>query len=250
MTLPFVAHRKKVRDAMGAAQEPNLAQLFYRCLHPVGDQKQALAAEFVKVANDVMKSRQLLLPAIQERQEERLTALSNSFTVGSFSAAVSWRLLIGASVGRVWDMGLQLHPLYGVPFLPSSAIKGMLAHYAEEENHDRGVRKSIFGLLDQRGGTIFFDAFCLPGAAVYFEEDVINPHYPKYYRDGVSAPADYCDPIPVKFVAIAGGVKFKFRYAAQASDEPKLKQWLQEALKDYGIGAKTRVGYGRFSSFA
>lgn len=235
MSLPFIEHRKKIVAALpGSVNQCNLALLLYRYLHPKNEsQQQTLAAEFVLAANKVSKASAQILCAIQERQSEQLKVLaSNGYKSGGFQATISWRLLIGASVGRVWDIGLQLHPLYGLPFLPASAIKGMFAHYAEEENIH---------------SVIFLDAFCLPTTQDTFEEDIINTHYPQYYRDGISPPADYCDPVPVKFVAIAGGVTFRFRYAVQGGHE--LKPLLQGALETFGIGAKTRVGYGRFSKF-
>jgi CRISPR type III-B/RAMP module RAMP protein Cmr6 len=126
----------------------------------------------------------------------------------------------------------------------------MLAHYVEEFHPgEKQWRRRVFGDENKLGEVLFFDAFPRPNARL-FEADVINKHYPEYYEpenpSKVQAPADYWEPEPVQFLGVAAGVEFVIRCAAR--DEgllPNLDQWIVDAFGEYGIGAKTRVNYGR-----
>lgn len=119
---------------------------------------------------------------------------------------------------------------------------------------------------ERQGNLIFFDAF--PTHAPTIKEDIMNPHYPDYYRDG-KAPADYQSPVPVMFLTVEK-TTFQFiigfnplpgmeevkvsgpiarQLSAKDSELTLLeagKKWLIKALSEHGIGAKTAVGYGFF----
>jgi CRISPR-associated protein Cmr6 len=78
----------------------------------------------------------------------------------------------------------------------------------------------------------------------------MNPHYPKYYSEG-QLPADWQNPVPIKFLTIED-TKFAFYLASKIKDDPdkkllnEAKELLFEAIKNYGVGAKTSLGYGIF----
>ena len=121
---------------------------------------------------------------------------------------------------------------------------------------------------ERRGSLLFFDAF--PTHAPQIKEDIMNPHYPKYYTGG-EAPADYQSPVPIPFLTVEN-TTFQFLLGfkplpgmekATASgpiakqlgaNDGELsllevgKRWLIKALTEHGIGAKTAVGYGFFQS--
>lgn len=64
-----------------------------------------------------------------------------------------WRLVAGTATNPALESGFHLHPLWGVPFLPGSSVKGLLHHYAE----DWAVRSA-----ERIGGELRAEAF--PGA--------------------------------------------------------------------------------------
>lgn len=64
-----------------------------------------------------------ILTTIAERQADA-ERLADS-TVRSLSATVDDRLLIGTGLPNQLETGLLLHPLYGVPYIPASTIKGI-----------------------------------------------------------------------------------------------------------------------------
>ena len=45
-----------------------------------------------------------------------------------------WRLIVGWGDNPTMESGLTLHHLYGFPYIPGSAVKGMLHHFAEMES--------------------------------------------------------------------------------------------------------------------
>lgn len=111
----------------------------------------------------------------------------------------------------------------------------------------------------RQGKIVFFDAF--PCAEPALEVDIMNPHYGDYYKekpkDAKVAPADYLDPKPIPFLtvgkqAVRSKEALKFQFVLGCRQNSKEDQdllatavkWLQQALSEQGIGAKTAVGYG------
>lgn len=48
-------------------------------------------------------------------------------------ATTAWRMMVGWATNPSLEVGLSLDPLYGFPFIPGSAVKGLLHRVAEEE---------------------------------------------------------------------------------------------------------------------
>jgi len=103
---------------------------------------------------------------------------------------------------------------------------------------------------ENKGKVQFFDAF--PTRTPKVVPDLMNPHYAPYYSgDGKVPPADYHYPIPIFFLTVDKKTVFQF---ILGSKYPEWKswiiggrniiEWLDHALENHGIGAKTAVGYG------
>jgi CRISPR-associated protein Cmr6 len=113
--------------------------------------------------------------------------------------------------------------------------------------------RNIFGTQEREGLIIFFDAF--PDSEklnTFLELDIMNPHYQEYYLGSPKGPGDWLQPNPVIFLSVPTGVTFSFAVAHRNSEGKKLlgktNTLLKEALKEFGVGAKTALGYGRFDS--
>jgi CRISPR-associated protein Cmr6 len=112
--------------------------------------------------------------------------------------------------------------------------------------------RKIFGTQSYEGAIIFFDAFpnykCLNGNPI-LELDIMNPHYQPYYQHG-EAPGDWHSPTPIFFLTVPKDVTFQFAIAPRNDDGKELigkaKEILRSALMEFGVGAKTSLGYGRF----
>lgn len=122
----------------------------------------------------------------------------------------------------------------------------------------------------RRGRVRFYDAY--PSEPPVVERDIMNPHYRDYYMNA-DAPTDDQDPTPIYFLTVRE-TSFTFWLsqdtgATSLSDIPDYQQspvyqstpedsrgslldiashWLKRTLTEYGLGAKTSVGYGYFTS--
>jgi CRISPR-associated protein Cmr6 len=179
----------------------------------------------------------------------------------SFELSVSDKLVIGLGAASVYEVSITLHHIYGLPYIPASTIKGSLRSYLITEFFDKKEERAletdwfqaVFGTETKRGGVYFFDAFA-PKGNFSIHKDIMNSHYPNYYS-GSKPPTDTQNPNPVKFFAIRGrfnfffGVKKDFKLQIGKKEISVLqfvKSQLQNSLKQFGIGAKTSVGYGYF----
>jgi CRISPR-associated protein Cmr6 len=217
-----------------------------------------------------------LLKTLQERIEHWIKNIGNNLE--KFEAETSWRLVIGLGASHPQETSLTLHHIYGIPYIPGSAIKGVTRHWAvlkfaeemsksENIKFEKAIEKvskalengekmdlkvedlefnqliEIFGTQKQQGKVIFFDAY--PVGEIKLKIDIMNPHYPKYYSEG-QPPADWQSPVPIKFLTVED-TKFQFYLVSKNEDLlKKSSDLLKEALKYHGIGAKTALGYGIF----
>ncbi|RLG58464.1 MAG: type III-B CRISPR module RAMP protein Cmr6 [Candidatus Hydrothermarchaeota archaeon] len=167
---------------------------------------------------------------------------------------LNWRLVINLGAASVYETSLLFHRNYSIPYIPGSAVKGVTNHYAimlrEEGKITNEEYVQIFGSQDKKGEAIFFDALPLMGGEKdVIVLDVMNVHYPDYYRDesGRTPPGDWMNPNPIFFLAVEKGTRFRFALASKDKDlAEKTKELLKEALEKIGIGAKTSAGYGYF----
>jgi CRISPR type III-B/RAMP module RAMP protein Cmr6 len=177
-----------------------------------------------------------------------------------FHATTDWHLAIGLNNQAALEASLTLHPLYGIPLIPASALKGLCRTYVTSEIAEHASKKieeddqtiqRVFGSPTQSGTVMFFDAIPFEGRAT-FALDIINVHYPDYYTRG-KAPTNDQRPNPVLFLTVTDTI-FTFALAPrnlkgeeQQEDVTIVSRWLQEALQDYGVGGKTSAGYGYFT---
>ena len=170
------------------------------------------------------------------------------------------------------ENGFTWHPTLGMPYLPGSAVKGLVRALVETayEGADKAeVLRRWFGteekgdVAEASGCFIFFDA--LPVAPCELLPEVMTPHMGKWYEKGGkdpcaadTQPGDWHSPVPVGYL-VARGLQLQFaiapRAGAIAADrlETELANvWraLDHALEWMGAGAKTAIGFGRIQSEA
>jgi CRISPR-associated protein Cmr6 len=139
------------------------------------------------------------------------------------------------------------------------------------------IHKILFGTQEFKGLLIFLDSYPEINKETnkennnfgIFELDVMTPHYQKYYTEN-QIPGDWENPNPITFLTVKKGIPFEFnvlidKHRLQEIEENKIipknvieklknyeylrnkvKRWLELALKEFGVGAKTRLGYGIF----
>lgn len=177
-----------------------------------------------------------------------------------------WHFATGLGNPHPVENGFLWHPTLGVPYLPGAAVKGLVRAYAEQwdDSIERERLRAWFGteakgdVPEQAGELIFFDA--LPVGSITLAQDVMTPHYDKWYEQGgeitdpakqpEKVPADWHDPVPVPFLVVKKAC-FVFAIAPRRREFqneviPALEA-LEKALDWLGAGAKTAVGYGRMT---
>ncbi|SUB89529.1 CRISPR type III-B/RAMP module RAMP protein Cmr6 [Porphyromonas macacae] len=153
---------------------------------------------------------------------------------------------------EVYNLGMYFDYTSGLPVIPGSSIKGMLRSAIEEWDflanyeHNNGVtREEIidkvfvgkeYSIYDR---DIFFDAIPIKVDNKLFGEDYITPH---------SKPLK--NPNPIRFLRVNPGVTYQFRFILKDHGEKLTVDFKTKLFKaiicDFGLGAKTNVGYGQF----
>jgi len=191
---------------------------------------------------------------------ERTKILASALSVESpicFEFKLLDKLAIGIGEESPYDdlLLMTLHPLYGLPYLPATAIKGMLLSYYEQTDKIKEEeRNKLFGSKKDASQLVFFDTFPKEND-FQIDFDVFTPHYGDYYGGkGTVAPTDDQDTKVITFPCVKNGrngKKTSFDVYIACRDEKLGQQYsetlysgLEEAFRFYGIGAKTALGYG------
>jgi CRISPR type III-B/RAMP module RAMP protein Cmr6 len=216
---------------------------------PVGGRVKKPAVDWICAG----QQRAVSSPGMQQSDLEVLTMRLRS------------RMMVNHSGGVMENATLALHPHFGTPFIPGSAVKGIARHTAwcdwkDADNDDQSIYMKliadVFGFptgdrgLDgqlkaagitsaQSGAVAFLPAHCVGTATL--EADIVNSHESR-------------KPIPVFFPAVAANTEFLFRLLPLKRKTHNEKDtivefactWLRRGLREHGAGAKTRAGYGWF----
>jgi CRISPR-associated protein Cmr6 len=165
------------------------------------------------------------------------------------------RMYLGMGEASPLEAGITLHHTYGVPYIPGSAIKGVVSHYAHEIGLEENIREILFGKEASRtnkqdsgasGYIIFNDAWWVPKGKALAPE-MITVHATKYYANkGNDAPhPDFESPNPNPQIAVQGS--FLFSVEGDNNWAEKAIQLLARTMENRGVGAKSASGYGYFN---
>ena len=160
------------------------------------------------------------------------------------------RFVTGLGRSHPVENGFAWHPTLGTPYLAGSSVKGLVRAWATtdaEPRPDPGTLGRRLGSPGKAGTVCFLDA--APIAPVRLEADVMTPHYAGWNAE--DPPGDWRSPNPIPFLTTAGGMSFLFGIIpfrlSSDDDLDVVSGWLRSALENAGGGAKTAVGYGRFT---
>ena len=193
-----------------------------------------------------------LLAEFAQRQLELVKSLGGDCV----TLVTESRFATGLGREHPIENGFAWHPALGAPYLAGSGVKGLLRAFIRQWEKDGASRaEEIFGPEDSSctGKVICFDA--MPPHPVRLEADVMTPHYGPYYEsttNEIKPPGDWYSPTPIPYLVVAAGQAFQFAFAPRTTANKALVSqaiaWLRDALYWLGAGAKTAVGYGRFTS--
>jgi CRISPR-associated protein Cmr6 len=202
----------------------------------------------------------------------RETANENHFARW-FGQLDGTRLFIGLGMAHVLETQVCRHPVYGIPYIPGSALKGLTRakakKYADKDEYgmNQGIVNILFGpdcndpknpdIEADTGYLIFHDAWWVPGGEEGGSEDkpyvpeIVTVHAVEYYKNqGKGAPPhpDMESPNPNQQLAVQGSFYFVIEGVPQWA---KLgRKFLTLALEADGIGGKVAAGYGYFEEEA
>lgn len=194
---------------------------------------------------------------ICKRQEENIKAMG--IQSKRFILKPDWRIIVGLGGESVYETSITLHHIYGFPYIPGQAIKGVCRNYVINnfyDNEECALKckdfRDVFGgeekkeLKGTEGCVNFYDA--LPVSPPKIVPDIMNPHYSEYYSsNGEKVPADYCEPNIIPFLTVEN-TDFQFILGLKLGKSINIlnraKKWAINALTESGIGAKTSQGYG------
>lgn len=204
-----------------------------------------------------------------DEQKEYMIANSTYYDLIEITAKTKTPLITGIGQSHPTEVGITLDYNLGIPYIPASTIKGLLrftttiqslndieknkVHEDKEGKFfifDTDIQEVsyYFGGQENSGNIIILDAY--PKEVPDLDIDIMNPHYSKYYQDD-KPPADYLEPIPIKFLLVKKDTEFIFRilvYKNNRGTELKnIKDILTKTLTEEGIGAKKSLGYGLFN---
>ncbi|RCV66123.1 CRISPR-associated protein Cmr6 [Methanophagales archaeon] len=209
--------------------------------------------EKLKPAVDAISNRQLKLKKYLELQGYK--------TIEPFICKPEWRMVIGLGNESVYETSMTLHHIYGIPYIPGQAVKGVLRNYIINEVfgeiRENGEIKLDLGGAEKRaltdedfckifgspkdsaigehiGSVIFFDAFPIETPTI--KPDIMNVHYPDYYS-GKKPPTDYQKLNPIYFLTVGEDEKgnkarFRFLIGVKKKDDFEIKNTkLTEKIK-------------------
>lgn len=233
---------------LGAGSE-NLYQLFNQFAKPdmKDDEKKIHLQSIITHAMSLRSSIKPLLDSWHNRLDN-ITS-SEAIRVKSIT-----RTVVGTGLPSLYEVGLSLHPQLGVPYIPASSIRGAVRAFFTSRQvfgDDKSELNRLFGnepeetnnKLLQKGLITFMDM--MPVSLPDLELDLINPHFPDYYKDNVP-PRSNQNPIPIFFLTIAPGSEYVVRYRTNGDMGVELSRIIERTLIENGLGAKTALGYGRF----
>lgn len=137
------------------------------------------------------------------------------------------KLVIGLGNQSVFETDITLHNTYGIPYIPGSALKGVLRNYiiqeyfkeCEEKANTDKLFLTIFGGKNEnkksvQGKVIFMDAF--PNRYFNIIKDFMTTHHADYYSKENKIPLDTDEPNPLPFLVLQNDnknskiIEFKF----------------------------------------
>jgi CRISPR-associated protein Cmr6 len=219
----------------------NLGWLFYKDYY-----------EAIKDWSDIKAYEKDISKKVDELIEKSIT-IEQVETLGNihFNATTTYPgLLLGSgyshelpSVEGQAILGFDFDYTSGLPIIRGSSIKGVLRGAFKHQDYIKELLNQdvdIESLEEEifENGDIFFDAVIISSGKI-LGDDYLAPHKDDPLKN----------PIPLRFIKIMPNVTFRFDFELGDGVVTKENKAILfgAILHDLGIGAKTNVGYGKFS---
>jgi len=189
----------------------------------------------------------------KKMMDKRIEALSNAgYEVAYVNAELRSPGLTGMGSGLlklIFEVGLSIDPILGLPFYPASTIKG-IARHSFLQNFNLGIDEckekaeeltdTIFGKSpggsEDRGHislVTFLDAYpigCAKEECSVYTGGIVTPHY---YQGGEPVDTEMdAQPVPVPHLLIAPGLVFRFVLGVRKKPYPEEVDRVLSKAKD------------------
>lgn len=229
---------KHIEDIKKLAKEKDIQKVIDK---QIKERYKDILIKIATNSNDLFEK----IKTLKRTRERMIKSISKRYRVVSFSEVYAkTSFLIGAGIPSIDEIGFYWSRNFGIPIIPGSTLKGAFRNYLEEIGEK--YVEELFGTDEKRGSAIFLDVIPIDKITLAIEYQ--TPHFQKYYMDN-KVPNDIYNPIPLSFLTVSSG---KFRVDIILNNEnyfeleKTLKIHLKEFLENYGLGAKSSSGYGRF----
>lgn len=149
-----------------------------------------------------------------------------------------------------FQLGFFFDHTTGLPMIPGSSIKGIIRSLFSEEKF--GYLQDVYAITEDKstlekrlfidGSTIFYDAYIV-NTSTYNKGKIFGSDYiTSHYSD--ESLGQFKEPNPIKFLKVLPDVTFAFQFKGRHEDVSLIKS----IILDFGLGAKTNVGYGQFKA--
>lgn len=196
---------------------------------------------------------------IQQRNKQfnQLMQADDSFEKICLKITAKSTFISGLGSNHITETGINLHPTYGVPFIPGSMLKGVVNNWlirSSELNKQLIPLLALTGLEGEdeneesqgsKGLLVFHDCFF---SQLELKNDIMTPHYGTYYESGIFVEEDQTNPVKFKTVDFKNETELWVTWdkTTVVDDKIKLAKIIIKAIEETGLGAKTNVGYGVF----
>jgi len=196
-----------------------------------------LSQPVLEAAVKAEKTCDLVYAKLKARTEVLAGGTDNTLT-----ASFNWRVRVGGIRGFRELLLPVFHPIFGVPYIPASSLKGAARAWARQNGESKSEIGQILGILDSKVAKAakveFLDSFpvgrCL-------SVDVATPQW--HWGKGLIA----YKPEPHLLLSLEQPsflIGLRPTHSEKTKYIPIVKEWLNNALKS-GIGSRVSSGYGR-----
>ena len=229
-----------IKQQANKQRTSNPLQALYRIEPELSVEKEEEKDQRMEIFKETVAAEQQCQP-IYDKLNQRTELLAGN-TDNTFKASFSWRLRVGGERGFRDLLLPVLHPVFGVPYLPASTLKGAARAWAENAGESKKEICELFGIVDgqkaQAAKVEFLDAFpTKPCLSV----DIANPQW-QWQNNRVVYGSEPHPLISLKEPQFYIGLRpTSEQYQTHIAT---VRNWLENALKS-GLGSRVSSGYGR-----
>ncbi|MCX8199821.1 MAG: type III-B CRISPR module RAMP protein Cmr6 [Sulfolobales archaeon] len=144
------------------------------------------------------------------------------------------------------EVGLAWDPYINLPYIPATALKGIVRDYFETHDVKIGSHdyNELFGSRQSEGLLIFFDSYPVACRSELIHPEVMTPHYREV--EGNISEVEV-RPTPIVYPTVAPGTIFHIPLAIRKElKSEEINPLINNVIKalEGGVGAKTSIGYG------